>query len=120
MPALKVLFILHNHPALSPGGTEAYTLRVFEAMRDSADLEPLLLARAPAEAVGPHGDNPFAAVSGEPDQFLLGTDEEAYDKFFMTAHDRSLYTEHLAGFLRAHRPDVVHIQHTLFLGAPVI
>jgi glycosyltransferase involved in cell wall biosynthesis len=120
MAKLKVLFILHNHPALSPGGTEAYTLRVFDAMRESDELEPLLLARAPAGAVGPHGDNPFAAVTGEPGQYLLGTDEEAYDKFFMTAHDRSIYTEHLAGFLRTHRPDIVHIQHTLFLGVPVI
>ena len=77
---------------------------VYDAMRESDELEPLLLARAPADAVGPHGDNPFAAVTGEPGQYLLGTDEEAYDKFFMTAHDRSIYTEHLAGFLRTHRP----------------
>src|SRR6478672_8801724 len=42
---LRVLYIVHNHPALHPGGAEAYALELYEAMRDRPDVEPVLLAR---------------------------------------------------------------------------
>ena len=27
----RVLFVLHNHPAFSPGGSEAYTMQLYKA-----------------------------------------------------------------------------------------
>ena len=40
MTAKRVLFVLHNHPAVQPGGTEAYTQNLYEALRRSPDWEP--------------------------------------------------------------------------------
>ena len=38
----------------------------------------------------------------------------------MTSRDKSLYTSHYRDFLLAHRPDVVHFQHTLLLGYDMV
>jgi glycosyltransferase involved in cell wall biosynthesis len=118
MSAKKVLQVLHNHPAHSPGGTEAYTLRLFEAMRQLEGWDPLLVAREPAaeDAGEPH----IRELPGHPGQLVIGTNEERYDKFFMTSPDKRLYTELWTQFLLRHRPDVVHFQHTLFLGVELI
>jgi hypothetical protein len=35
MPKRKVLYVSHNHPAVRPGGAEAYALELYEAMRAS-------------------------------------------------------------------------------------
>jgi len=40
----NVLYVVHNHPAVMPGGAETYALELYEAMRDSGRYDPLLLA----------------------------------------------------------------------------
>jgi len=118
MAKSRVLQVLHNHPVNSPGGTEAYTLRVFEALRRSAEWEPLLVAREPASEESSEGE--FRPLPGAEGQFLVATEEERYDKLFMTAPEKSVYTQRWTDFLEAQRPDVVHFQHTLFLGVELI
>src|SRR5438128_205265 len=108
--ALKVLHVLHNHPVNSPGGTEAYTLRVFEALRRTEGWQPLLVAREPASETSPVGE--FRQLPGTEGQYLVATEEDRYDKLFMTEPEKSIYTQRWTEFLEAHRPDVVHFQHT--------
>jgi glycosyltransferase involved in cell wall biosynthesis len=119
----KVLYILHNHPTLSPGGTEAYALGVYQGIRKGQEFEPIILARAsqrtPGEFVA-HAGTPFVPMPDDPNQFLFFVDESQYDIFYMRSKDKSLFTRYLASFLRAHQPDVVHIQHTLFIGMDLI
>jgi glycosyltransferase involved in cell wall biosynthesis len=67
-----------------------------------------------------HAGTPFVPIPDDPNQFLLFVDEEQYDIFFMRSLDKSLFTRDLASFLRAHEPDVVHLQHTLFMGCDLI
>ena len=112
----KVLFVCHNHAAIRPGGVETYSLELCEAMRNSGRFEPLLLARArrPAQADG-------IAPAGLGDgQFFFHADHAGYDTFFGTPRDKTIITRHFAEFLDASRPDVVHFQHTLFLGFDLI
>ena len=45
MSKRRVLYVLHNHPTVHPGGAEAYALELYEAMRSSEQFEPLLVAR---------------------------------------------------------------------------
>jgi glycosyltransferase involved in cell wall biosynthesis len=115
----KVLLVSHNHPAVRPGGAEAYALELYEAMRDSEDFDPVLLARSGPPVSGaerPHEGTLLQGMEGDPDQYLFYTDVSHYDWLFGRSPDKRALTTHFRDFLLAHRPDVVHFQHTLFLG----
>ena len=119
MAAKRVLFVLHNHPAVQPGGTEAYTKSVYEELRRTPDWEPMLVARAGPEAAAELGlrqGQHVGTVVGDPNQTIVQVDDEEFDKFLMTARDKRVYTERFAEVLRERRPDVIHVQHTLFVG----
>jgi glycosyltransferase involved in cell wall biosynthesis len=119
----KVLYVLHNHPALRPGGSETYAAELYEAMRASGEFEPLLVARAGSDERMQrpvHPGAPFSMLDRDPNQFLVLIEDRWLDLFYMTANDKTLYTRYFANFLRAHEPDVVHFQHTLFIGYDLI
>ena len=123
MAKTRVLYVLHNHPTLFPGGAEQYALELFEALRGSDEIEPLLLARISRTSM-PQGNRPgtpFSTLDGEPDQYFLFTESEpTYDYFFGTSRNKSLYTTYFADFLAAYKPDVVHFQHTLHMGYDLV
>ena len=123
MARKRVLYVLHNHPALFPGGAEQYAIELFDALRGSEEIEPLLVARIGRTSV-PQGNRPgtpFRTVDGEPDQYFLFTESEpTYDYFFGTSNDKSLYTTYFADFLETYKPDVVHFQHTLHMGYDLV
>ena len=123
MKKTKILYVLHNHPALFPGGAEAYALELYEALRGSTEFEPLLVAR-----IGPnvastrrsHPGAPFSAAGDDPNQYFLFTQTDDFDFFTMTSRDKGLYTHYIADFIKAHEPDIIHFQHTLFIGYDVV
>src|SRR5262249_24511071 len=104
-----------------PGGTEAYALDLYETLRESSDFEPILIARAGSETTG----NPtpqdvfFETVDGDPNQYFLFTDRDSFDPFLMTFPDKRIY-DSFGTFLRAHEPDLVHFQHSLWVGYDAI
>jgi glycosyltransferase involved in cell wall biosynthesis len=119
----KVLYVCHNHPRIRPGGAEAYALELYEAMRGSRDFEPLLLARSgkPISNIGRyHEGTLLTGVDGDPNQYFLYTEFSEFDWFLGTTRNREVITRHFADFLNAHCPDVVHFQHTLFIGYEAI
>jgi glycosyltransferase involved in cell wall biosynthesis len=123
MSDLRVLYVAHNHPTLHPGGAEAYALELYEAMRETPGVEPLLLARIGTNVARrrvAHPGTPFSAVNGDPGQYFVFTETEHFDFFTLTSRDKALYTRHLTDFLLAHRPDVVHLQHTHFIGIDLL
>jgi glycosyltransferase involved in cell wall biosynthesis len=123
MAKTKVLYVLHNHPTLFPGGAEVYALELFEALRGSDEIEPLLLARITRTSLpaGNRPGTPFLTIDGEPDQYFLFTESEpVYNYLFGTSNDKSLYTTYFPEFLEAHKPDVVHFQHTLHMGYDLV
>lgn len=118
-----MLYVSHNHPSVRPGGAEAYALELYEGMRRSEEFEPILLARVGppmSNAFEPRMDTPFLPFDGDDHQYLLHTDNADFDWFYGTLRGKTLYTRHFREFLLAHRPDVVHFQHTLFLGYDLI
>jgi len=120
---LRVLYVVHNHPTLHPGGAEAYALELYEAMREEPDVEPILLARIGSNVARQrvaHPGTPFSSVNGDPNQHFVFTETEHFDFFTLTSRDKALYTRHLTDFLLAHRPDVVHLQHTHFIGLDLL
>src|SRR5205085_6022781 len=69
---VRVLYVSHNHPTLHPGGAEAYALELYEAMRDTTEVEPVLLARIGSNVARQrvaHAGTPFSAVNGDPGQY---------------------------------------------------
>jgi glycosyltransferase involved in cell wall biosynthesis len=119
----KVLYILHNHPELHPGGSETYAAELYEAMREAGEFEPLLVARVGSDETirrTLHPGAPFSMLNRDPNQYLVLVENQWLDLFYMTARDKTLYTRYFADFLRAHKPDVVHFQHTLFIGYDLI
>jgi glycosyltransferase involved in cell wall biosynthesis len=123
MAKTRVLYVLHNHPALFPGGAEVYALELFEALRGSEEIEPLLMARIGRREM-PEGNRPgtpFSTVDGEPDQYFVFTESATrIGDFLGTSEDKSLYTTYFADFLETYKPDVVHFQHTLHIGYDLV
>lgn len=123
MSDLRVLFVAHNHPTLHPGGAEAYALELYEEMREMPGIEPMMLARIGSNVARrrvAHPGTPFSSVNGDPGQQFVFTETEHFDFFTLTSRDKSLYSRHLTDFLLAHRPDVVHLQHTHFIGVDLV
>ena len=123
MAKTKVLYVLHNHPVIFPGGAEMYALELFEALRASDEIDPVLVARADrrqAEERGLYTGSTFKPVEGNPQQYFMFTDFDEFDPIMGTSAAKSLYTLEFAEFLRAHQPAIVHFQHTHMIGYDVV
>ena len=115
----RVLLVSMNHPKIRPGGAEGYALDLYEAIRDAGAMEPIFLARSgpPINAVARyHAGTPFTTVNDDPNQYLLYNDLSDYDWLYGKSPQRSMATRFFRDFLLDHRPDLIHFQHTLFLG----
>lgn len=126
-PALvrrTVLYICHNHPAVRPGGAEAYALELHRYLRESQEFDSIFLAKGGpplSNADRSHLGTYVAPVNGTPDEYFLYTDGYDYDWTFGTIrHDKELSTKHLRSFLLSVRPDVVHLHHTMFFGYDIL
>ena len=116
---LTVLNVVQGHAAERPGGAETYALELHEAMRAVGTLNPVLLAATGPSGTGrpsPHSGTLVEPVGDDPSQYFFHTDAADYDWFYSTARNKDIYTRHLADFLTAYSPDVVHVQHSLFFG----
>jgi glycosyltransferase involved in cell wall biosynthesis len=123
MAKTKVLYVLHNHPAVFPGGAEMYALELFEALRGSDEIEAVLVARADMRAAqesGLYTGDTFKTVEGDPQQYFMFTEFEQFDPVLGTSGNKSFFTQDFADFLRAQQPDVVHFQHTHMIGYDIV
>ncbi len=124
MPRRKVLLVVHNHPRTRPGGAETYAYETYLAMRDSADLEPVLLAKGgpPLESIErlPSSTQFGPGDPSDPNQYFFYTDSSSFDWLYGTTTNKEMYTKHFHEFLAELQPDVVHFQHTLYLGYDLI
>jgi glycosyltransferase involved in cell wall biosynthesis len=119
----KVLYVSHNHPSNRPGGAELYAHELFRAIRDDGEFQATFLAKAgpPMSSMQAAHRGTRLALNGEgSEEYFLYTDRGEIDLVFGVARDLSLYTHEWRSFLQATRPDVVHFQHTLFLGYDMV
>jgi glycosyltransferase involved in cell wall biosynthesis len=118
-----VLYVLHNHPSVMPGGAETYAVELFNAMKGSADYKPVLVARTgPPVSRGrrAHEGTLLESAGNGPDEYYFHTDLDEYDWFLSSSRNKASYTRYFRDLLTAYRPDVVHFQHTLFIGYDVL
>lgn len=118
----RVLYVCHNHPSARPGGAELYAMELYEGMRENHEFEPIFLAKGgpPMSQIRPHPGTVIGLVDGDPHQYYVHPQCFNHDLLYGTINDKEFYTHHIDEFLRAFRPDVVHFQHTLFLGYDII
>lgn len=124
MARKRVLLVVHNHPELLVGGVEMYVKDLYGALRQSHDFEPILLARAgrPFTATdAPHDGTPLALANEDPNQYLLYTDLEDFDYFFGRLGDtKESIARAFHELLVAQRPDIIHFQHTAYMGYDMV
>ena len=124
MSGYRVLLVVHNHPELLVGGVEMYVKNLYDALRETGEIEPILLARAgrpftPTDA--PHDDTPLALVNDDPNQYLLYTDFDDFEQLFgRLGRSKGSVARAFEEFLLAQRPDVIHFQHTAYLGYDMV
>jgi glycosyltransferase involved in cell wall biosynthesis len=119
----RVLFVAHNHPAIRPGGAEAYALDAYKAMRDGGEFEPVFLARSgPPLSVASryHEGRPITLVNDDPNQYFFYTDPASWDRLYGRTSNKTALTRFYRDFLLDQRPDIVHFQHTQWLGYDIV
>jgi glycosyltransferase involved in cell wall biosynthesis len=60
------------------------------------------------------------SVGNGPDEYFFHTDVEEYDWFLSSCRNKATYTRYFRELLTAYKPDVVHFQHTIFIGYDVL
>jgi glycosyltransferase involved in cell wall biosynthesis len=120
----KVLFVCHNHPDMLVGGVEMYLRDVCLTLAGSDDFQPIVVARAGQPftfADAPHADSPITLVGGDPNQYLVYTDFNDFDFFHgRLSRTKNTVSRAFRDLLLALEPDVVHFQHTAYIGYDVV
>ncbi|SMH29450.1 glycosyltransferase family 4 protein [Azospirillum agricola] len=115
--ATRVLVIAHNHPSLHPGGTEIFAHELFGGLK-AAGAEALFLACTNDTHRRPRPGTGFQTLGRSADEVLLWAGH--FDQFHQSQIDLHGLVPDLSGLLRAFRPDIVHIHHTLLLGVEML
>ena len=89
----KVLYVLHNHPTLHPGGAEAYALELYEALRESEEIRARCWWRASARTWPPPAPRTRERRSARSTTTRTSTSSirrpTDFDFFTMTSRDKS-------------------------------
>lgn len=110
---MRVLFLTHNHPALQPGGTEAFAHGLFRAMRDEHGAEGLFLAGVTSLLRERRPGTLLQAAGDAPDEMLVSLDQ--FDRFYLSQGD--VYgLAAIAPMIERLAPHVVHLHHPLLWG----
>ncbi|WP_448204556.1 glycosyltransferase family 4 protein [Azospirillum sp. sgz302134] len=113
----RVLVIAHNHPSLHPGGTEIFAHELFNGLK-AAGAEALFLACTN----GIHRDRKpgtnLQTLGRSADEVVLWAGH--FDHFFQSQIDLHGIVPDLSNLLRAFKPDIVHVHHTLLLGVEML
>jgi glycosyltransferase involved in cell wall biosynthesis len=117
MTAPRVLTIAHNHPDLHPGGAEILARDLAGALR-GAGSPSLFLACVNRAHREPRPGTAFQALGPSPDEMLLWAGR--FDLFHQSQLDLDGLVPDLADLLTGFAPDVVHVHHTLLLGAEML
>ncbi|PWC80878.1 glycosyl transferase [Azospirillum sp. TSH100] len=113
----RVLLIAHNHPSLHPGGTEIFAHELFGGLK-AAGAECLFLACTNDTHRAPRPGTGFQTLGRSADEVLLWAGH--FDHFHQSQIDLHGLVPDLSNLLRAFRPDIVHVHHTLLLGVEML
>ncbi|MGQ9368806.1 glycosyltransferase family 4 protein [Azospirillum sp. ST 5-10] len=114
----RILYVVHSHPRLNPGGTEIASHELFREMVASGTVEALYLACTNALHRERKPGTSFQTVGRSADEVLLWTGH--VDRFFLSQLDLGGVVPDLTSLLTGFRPDVVHFHHALMIGVETL
>jgi glycosyltransferase involved in cell wall biosynthesis len=116
----RILHVSHNHPGHRIGGGEVYAHELYRALSERGEFATTFVSKAgpPFSAEHVHDGTRFGLISG--DEYFFYTHHREFDQLIGTARHKQLYTEDWRAFLQALQPDLVHFQHSVFLGYDMI
>jgi len=110
---MRILFVAHNHPALQPGGSEAFALNLFRTLRDRHGAQGLFLAGVTDALRERRPGTIVQAAGAATDELLVSLD--AFDRFHLSQQD--VYgLAALAPVVARVAPEIVHLHHPLLFG----
>ncbi|MGE0715956.1 MAG: glycosyltransferase, partial [Alphaproteobacteria bacterium] len=115
---MRVLHLVHNHPALHAGGTEIFAHELFAEMRGADGVETLFVAAVDDLHRRPHPGTRLQSVGGAVDEMLLWAGH--FDRFQLNQLDTEGTLFELGELVESFEPDVIHLHHLLLLGANTI
>jgi glycosyltransferase involved in cell wall biosynthesis len=110
---MRILFAVHNHPALQPGGSEAVALGLFRTLHDQHGAEGLFLAGVTDALAERKPGTLLQAAGNAPDELLVALDH--FDRFYLSQQD-IFGLASLGPLIARLDPDVVHLHHPLLFG----
>lgn len=110
---MNVLLVSHGHPAETPGGAEVYAWDLYQAIKEEPGVRAYIITRAVRPpAFGP----PVWADPHDPHHFRLFTEQTDFDVLFQEPRSPGRFVPWLERLVRTLAPDVVHVQHTQYIG----
>jgi glycosyltransferase involved in cell wall biosynthesis len=89
-------------------------------MRKRDGLEPIFLARIGITPATPDRPETVFGTFDAEDEYWVFADSADFDTLNQRQKEKSLLTAHFRDFLLEHRPDIVHVQHTLYVGVDLL
>lgn len=114
----KALIIVHNHPLISPGGSEILAYDLFHAIKNNTHYDAFFLAASNGQYRQARFTTPFQSVNNAPDEVLFWGGEFNY--FYQSQKNPQSLYDHFRSFLEQLQPDVVHFHHSLHIGLEVV
>ncbi len=117
-PKQKVLLVSLFHPELVRGGAQQICYELFQGLKESHDIEPVLLASIDSSlpALFKSGAR-ITGFDGRDNEFLLLSRD--YDYAWHKSSNPQVI-EAFAEFLALIRPDVVHFHHFMTIGVDLL
>jgi len=114
----KILTIAHNHPEFYPGGGEKFAYQMFLELASRTNYSSTFLAATGDISRKAHIGTPFLAFDGRDNEFLYHSDN--FDYFKQSNREMGFLYNDFAKFITEHKPDIVHLHHTLRMGVECI
>lgn len=112
---MKYLTVSLYHPRVLKGGAQYVAKDLHDAAMADPDVEPVMLAAIDGNVFGQYA-KVGSAITGLPDsdtEFLLPG--HRFDDFHHVIYD-ARRNKAIQRFLEDHRPDVIHVHHSLWVG----
>ena len=96
---------------------------MYEGVREAGEFEPVLLSRSgPPISIGTryHEGRPITLVNHDPHQYFFYTDMSDWDWVFGRSPKKPALTRFFREFLLEQKPDIVHFQHTMYMGYDIL
>lgn len=117
---MRALFLVHGHPALQPGGTEALARTLFRTLREEHGVQGLLLAAAEPAQRGALPGTRIQPVGGDAADDELLVTLGGFDRFNLAQPDSLGLVATLGPLLARLRPEVIHLHHLLHWGVETL